>query len=124
MVDFLLFLTYSEIMGLWAFSHTFPSAKKALSLQLLIAVPRHSDLCTDITSSEKDVPKRFLYPPSLTLLNFLHDIYYYRNYLFFFLVCFPYWNGGFISMWTLNILLLYSLTLQVSNRISYIVSIQ
>lgn len=84
MVDFLLFLTYSEIMGLWAFSHTFPSAKKALSLQLLIAVPRHSDLCTDITSSEKDVPKRFLYPPSLTLLNFLHNIYYYRNYLYFF----------------------------------------
>ena len=76
MVDFLLFLTYSEIMGLWAFSHTFPSAKKALSLQLLIAVPHHSGLCTDITSSEKDVPKLFLYPPSLTLLNFLHNIFF------------------------------------------------
>lgn len=53
-----------------------------LSVQWLLC--NKIDLCTDITSSEKDVPKRFLYPPSLTLLNFLHNIYYYRNYLYFF----------------------------------------
>ena len=100
---------------------------KALSPQLLMTWPYLTiQVSTQgFTSSEKDVPKCFLYPPS-PYLTFWTLITIETTFfsLSFFLICFPYWNEMFMNTWTLNISLLYSPTPQVSNRISYIVSNQ